>query len=60
MLVATELLEGAILEAVVCEESTADVDCKLSEEEVDRTEDTRDIELLDVMAEGSEEVALVV
>lgn len=60
MLVATELLEGVILETVVCQESAADEDCKVSEEEVDRSEDTGVVELLDVLAEGSEEVALVI
>jgi hypothetical protein len=59
MLVATKLLEGVTLEAVVCEESTADVDCKSSEEEADKSEDMGVIEVLDVLAEGSEEVALV-
>lgn len=59
MLVATKLLEGVTLEAVVCEESTADVDCKSSEEEVDKSEEVGVIEVLE-LAEGSEEVALVI
>lgn len=62
MLVVVELLEGAMLETVVCEEAV-DVDWRVDnsiEGEADGLEDDERTELLDVLAGSSEDVASVI